>query len=110
MSLVLSKFSHNSASYCSVLDVDEFYHFNVSIRDSVFTLNTTTEQLLGGGVACIRNASIELLRRFQQDYVPNMEEYFILMRVTFWLMKVNLSITSLPWMEVCLHICSCLLL
>ncbi len=57
-----SIFSYNSASYCSVLDVDEFYHFNVSITDSVFTYNMATGRLVGGGVACIRNASISILR------------------------------------------------
>ena len=69
ITLMSSIFSNNSASYCSVLDVDEFYHFNVSIRDSVFTLNTATDSVLGGGVACIRNASIELLRStFKHNY------------------------------------------
>ncbi len=62
MSPYQSIFSYNSASYCSVLDVDEFYHFNVSITDSVFTYNMATGRLLGGGVACIRNASIYILR------------------------------------------------
>ncbi len=57
-----SIFSYNSASYCSVLDVDEFYHFYVSITDSVFTYNMATGRLVGGGVACIRNASISILR------------------------------------------------
>ena len=55
-----STFTHNTASYCSVLDVDEYYHFNVSIIDSVFTSNTATGTLLGGGVACIRNASVTI--------------------------------------------------
>ncbi len=57
-----SIFSYNSASYCSVLGVDEFYHFSVSITDSVFTYNMDTSRLVGGGVACIRNASISILR------------------------------------------------
>ncbi len=42
--------------------MDEFYHFNVSITDSVFTYNMATGRLVGGGVACIRNASISILR------------------------------------------------
>ncbi len=62
VSISESIFSYNSASYCSVLDVDEFYHFNVSITDSVFTYNMATGRLVGGGVACIRNASISILR------------------------------------------------
>ena len=58
VSISSSTFTHNTASYCSVLDVDDYYHFNVSITDSVFTSNTATGTLLGGGVACIRNASV----------------------------------------------------
>ncbi len=42
VSLVSSRFSYNSASYCSVLDVDEYYHFSVNLTDSVFTHNTAT--------------------------------------------------------------------
>ena len=60
VSISSSTFTHNTASYCSVLDVDEYYHFNVSITDSIFTSNTATGTLLGGGVACIRNASVTL--------------------------------------------------
>ena len=55
-----STFTHNTASYCSVLDVDEYYHFNVSITDSVFISNTATGTLLGGGMASIRNASVTI--------------------------------------------------
>ena len=60
VSISSSTFTHNTASYCSVLDVDKYYHFNVSITDSVFTSNTATGTLLGGGVACIRNASVTI--------------------------------------------------
>ena len=60
VSISSSKFTHNTASYCSVLNVDEYYHFNVSITDSVFTSNTATGTLAGGGVACIRNASVTI--------------------------------------------------
>ncbi len=69
VSLVSSRFSYNSASYCSVLDVDEYYHFSVNLTDSVFTHNTATGQLIGGGVACIRNASIDIVRStFKHNY------------------------------------------
>ena len=69
VTLASSTFSHNSASYCSVLDVDEYYHFNVNLTDSVFTHNTATGQLIGGGVACIRNASINIIRStFKHNY------------------------------------------
>ena len=60
VSISSSTFTHNTASYCSVLDVDEYYHFNVSITESVFTCNTATGTLLGGGVACVRNASVTI--------------------------------------------------
>ena len=60
VSITSSTFTHNTASYCSVLDVDEYYHFNVSITDSVFTSNTATGTLVGGGVACVRNASVTI--------------------------------------------------
>ncbi len=69
VSLISSRFSYNSASYCSVLDVDEYYHFSVNLTDSVFTHNTATGQLIGGGVACIRNASIDIIRStFKHNY------------------------------------------
>ncbi len=69
VSVVSSRFSYNSASYCSVLDVDEYYHFSVNLTDSVFTHNTATGQLIGGGVACIRNASIDIIRStFKHNY------------------------------------------
>ncbi len=69
ISLVSSRFSYNSASYCSVLDVDEYYHFSVNLTDSVFTHNTATGQLIGGCVACIRNASIDIFRStFKHNY------------------------------------------
>ena len=69
ISISASTFTLNSASYCSVLDVDEFYHFNVSITNSSFTHNTATGRLLGGGVACIRNSSIDILRSsFQHNH------------------------------------------
>ena len=58
VSISSSTFTHNTASYCSVLDVDKYYHFNVSITDNIFTTNTATGTLLGGGVACVRNASV----------------------------------------------------
>ena len=62
ITLASSTFSHNSASYCGVLDLDEYYHFSVHFTDSVFTYNTASGQSTGGGVACIRNASININR------------------------------------------------
>ena len=56
-----SIFHSNSASYCSVLDVDNFNHFSVNLTNSIFTYNTASGQTIGGGVACIRNASINII-------------------------------------------------
>ena len=57
-------FSHNTAAYCGVLDVDEFHHPHVNFTANTFTHNRAKGQLAGnneGGVICIRNASISLL-------------------------------------------------
>ena len=57
-------FSHNTAAYCGVMDVDEFHHPHVNFTANTFTHNRATGQLAGnngGGVICIRNASISLL-------------------------------------------------
>ena len=59
--LTSSIFHNNSASYCSVLSVDNYNHFSVNLTNSIFTYNTASEQTIGGGVACIRNASINII-------------------------------------------------
>ena len=61
VSLALSTFTNNTASYCGVLDVDEFNHFSVNFTDSIFTRNTATGVVTGGGVACVRNATINII-------------------------------------------------
>ena len=64
ISLTNNIFSNNTAVYCGVLDVDDFYHYNVSCTGNVFTYNRAVGQAArnnGGGVICIRNASIALL-------------------------------------------------
>ena len=61
VSLTSSIFTHNSASYCGVLDVDDYDHFSADLTNSVFTHNTATGQTIGGGVTCIRNASINII-------------------------------------------------
>ena len=62
ITLASSTFNYNSASYCGVLDLDDYYHFSVDFTDSVFMYNTASGQSTGGGVACIRNASININR------------------------------------------------
>ena len=59
--LTSSTFHNNSASYCGVLDVDNYNHFSVNLTNSVFIYNTASGQTIGGGVACIRNASINII-------------------------------------------------
>ena len=61
ITLTSSTFHNNSASYCSVLDVDNYKHFSVNLTNSIFTYNTASGQTIGGGVACIRNASINII-------------------------------------------------
>ena len=55
ITLISSIFHNNSASYCSVLDVDNYNHFSVNLTNSIFTYNTASGQTIGGGVACIKN-------------------------------------------------------
>jgi hypothetical protein len=61
VTLTSSTFHNNSASYCGVLDVDNYNHFSVNLTNSIFTYNTASGQTIGGGVACIRNASINII-------------------------------------------------
>ena len=61
VTLTSSTFHNNSASYCSVLDVDNYNHFSVNLTNNIFTYNTASGQTIGGGVACIRNASINII-------------------------------------------------
>ena len=58
ISLVDNIFNHNTAAYCGVIKVDEFYHYHVRIIGNIFTYNRA---ISGGGVICIRNASILVL-------------------------------------------------
>jgi predicted outer membrane repeat protein len=59
--LTSSTFHNNSASYCGVLDVDNYNHFSVNLTNSIFTYNTASGQTIGGGVACIVDATINVI-------------------------------------------------
>ena len=64
ISLTDNIFSHNTAAYCGAMKIDEFYHYCVSITGNIFTYNRAiqvTSGNKGGGVLCIRNASISIL-------------------------------------------------
>ena len=64
ISLVNNIFSHNTAAYCGVINVAEFYHYHVNITGNTFIYNRAIQQISGnngGGVICIRNASILVL-------------------------------------------------
>ena len=64
ISLTNNIFSYNTAAYCGVLDVDDIYHYNITITGNIFTHNRAVGQVAGnngGGVICIRNASISVL-------------------------------------------------
>ena len=61
VTFINSNFSYNSAPSCSVLHVSEVYTDHVNITGCTFTHNrATTTTLEGGGVACIRNASVSI--------------------------------------------------
>ena len=56
-----STFHYNSAFLCGVLSIENYTHFSVNLTNSVFTHNTVYGQSVGGGVACIVNASINII-------------------------------------------------
>ena len=64
ISLKNNIFSYNTAAYCGVMDVDDINHYNTTITGNTFTYNRAVGQVAGnngGGVICIRNASISFL-------------------------------------------------
>ena len=59
-------FHNNSASFCGVLEVEEFFHDSVNFTSSSFTSNRATGEVAvsiyrGSSVICIRNASISVV-------------------------------------------------
>ena len=60
ITLSSSIFSDNTASYCGVLEVTNYNH-NVKVTNSIFTYNIASGQTIGGGVACIRDAAIDMV-------------------------------------------------
>ena len=56
-----STFNYSSAPRCSVMDINNYNH-SVSVVDSVFASNgaTASGEITGGGVACMRNATINI--------------------------------------------------
>ena len=60
ITLVNNLFSHNMAAYCGVMAVTEFYHYHINIIGNNFTYNRAVQYSgnNGGGVFCIRNASV----------------------------------------------------
>ena len=64
MLLVNNTFSHNTAAYCGVIKMTEFYHFDLNITGNTFTFNRAIDVIPGnngGGVICARNASISVV-------------------------------------------------
>ena len=64
ITLTNNMFSYNTAAYCGVMDIDEFFHHHVDFTGNTFTYNRAVglvEGNNGGGVICIRNASISLI-------------------------------------------------
>ena len=64
VTLTNNTFSYNTAAYCGVMDIDEFFHNHVYFIGNTFTYNRAVGLVAGnngGGVICIRNASISLM-------------------------------------------------
>ena len=66
ITLVNNIFFNNTAAYCGALEITEFYHDNINITGNTFTYNRAIRQISGklnngGGVICIRNASVLFL-------------------------------------------------
>ena len=64
ITLVNNTFSYNTAIYCGVIDIDEFFHNDINFTGNTFTYNRAVGLVAGnngGGVICIRNASISLV-------------------------------------------------
>ena len=64
ITLTNNTFSYNTAAYCGVMDIDEFFHHHVNFTGNTFTYNRAVGVVAGnngGGVICIRNASISLM-------------------------------------------------
>ena len=64
ISLTNNTFSHNTAAYCGAIDVGDFYHYNTTFTGNTFTYNRAVGRVAGnngGGVICIRNASVSVL-------------------------------------------------
>ena len=64
ISLTDNIFSQSTAAFCGVMKVNEFYHYRVNIIGNTFTYNRATQIISknkGGGVMCIRNASLSIV-------------------------------------------------
>ena len=60
ISVTASSFYDNSATSCGVLDVNNTNHHSVKFTGSTFSSNRATGNSEGGGVICIRSATISL--------------------------------------------------
>ena len=69
--VVLSKstFNNNSATSGGVLFTDGRYHYDMEFSDSTFTLNRAFGSITGGGVACIRNATLSITNSVFEDNI-----------------------------------------
>lgn len=62
VSLVDSTFEYNSATSCGVLNIDIYiFHSILNFSGSTFRYNTATGQSVGGGVVCVKDASISVV-------------------------------------------------
>ena len=64
LSLLNNTFSNNTSAYCGVLSVDKPYRNNAKIVGNTFSYNRAVGQAAGnngGGVICVRSASVSVL-------------------------------------------------
>ena len=65
--LINNLFSHNTAAYCGVIEIAEFYHHHVNITGNTFIYNRAIQRIsgnTGGGVICVRNATVLVMDNY----------------------------------------------
>lgn len=56
-----SDFSHNTALYCAIIDIDKFFHTTINFTRSSFSYNRAIGKDLEGEHTCIRNATVFII-------------------------------------------------
>ena len=61
---LINNFTYNTAAYCGVVDIDDFFHYLVNFTGNTFIYNRAVGLAAGnngGVITCIKNASILLM-------------------------------------------------